>query len=237
MKYMGSKARITKEILPIILENHKETMPYWEPFVGGGNVIQHVPFDRRIGTDASPEAINALISIRDYLHELPKNNKKFTEQDYKNLRNSDYKHKDYAAFGFSFGALYLSSWRKDNIGIRDYVNESFKNAEKQSPKLKGVNLFCASFDKITNLKEKHTIYCDPPYEGTTGYKTGAFNHSIFWQWCRNMSNQGHDVFVSEYNAPDDFVCVWEKQITSTLSKNNNSYKKTNEKLFIFNKLM
>ena len=31
-----------------------------------------------------------------------------------------------------------------------------------------------------------------------------FNHSKFWQWCRYMSGKGHEVFVSEYNAPDGF---------------------------------
>lgn len=36
MKYLGSKARIAKEILPIILKDRKVGQYYVEPFVGGG---------------------------------------------------------------------------------------------------------------------------------------------------------------------------------------------------------
>lgn len=35
-----------------------------------------------------------------------------------------------------------------------------------------------------------------------------FDHDKFWQWGRDMSIVGHTVFVSEYNAPADFECVW-----------------------------
>ena len=38
MKYMGSKARIAKYILPIILKDRKPDQWYVEPFVGGGNM-------------------------------------------------------------------------------------------------------------------------------------------------------------------------------------------------------
>ena len=42
MKYMGSKARFTKEILPIILKDRKPEQWYVEPFAGGMNVICEV---------------------------------------------------------------------------------------------------------------------------------------------------------------------------------------------------
>ena len=42
MKYMGSKARHAKELLPIILANRTEGQWYVEPFVGGANMIAKV---------------------------------------------------------------------------------------------------------------------------------------------------------------------------------------------------
>ncbi len=55
------------------------------------------------------------------------------------------------------------------------------------------------------------IYCDPPYVGTTGYgAVGEFNTERFWQHCRYLSSN-NTVVVSEYVAPDDFVCVWQKK--------------------------
>ena len=45
MKYMGSKNRIAKHILPIMLvEAEKNGITKWvEPFVGGANMIDKVP--------------------------------------------------------------------------------------------------------------------------------------------------------------------------------------------------
>lgn len=50
MKYMGSKNRIAKHILPIILKDRKENQYYVEPFVGGANMIDKVN-GLRIGAD------------------------------------------------------------------------------------------------------------------------------------------------------------------------------------------
>jgi hypothetical protein len=57
---------------------------------------------------------------------------------------------------------------------------------------------------------------------------------IFWDWAREKRAEGHTVFVSEYNAPNDFKCVWEKiGISSSLRSNNTvgGAKKSTEKLF------
>lgn len=56
---------------------------------------------------------------------------------------------------------------------------------------------------------------------------------FFWQWCRDMVSKGHTVFVSEYNAPDDFECVWSKQVASVLGKKG-ANKKPIEQLFTLN---
>ena len=52
MKYMGSKNRIAKHILPIILKDRKENQYYVEPFVGGANMIDKVN-GLRIGSDVN----------------------------------------------------------------------------------------------------------------------------------------------------------------------------------------
>ena len=54
MKYMGSKNRIAKFILPIMLKeaNEKGISTWVEPFVGGANMIDKVPNNfQRIGID------------------------------------------------------------------------------------------------------------------------------------------------------------------------------------------
>ena len=233
MKYMGSKNRIAKFILPIMLKeaNGKQITTWVEPFVGGANMIDKVPNTfERIGYDINSYLIEAVISIRDCIKELPRNNNDFTESDYKSLRKSDnYKHKGYAGFGFSYSGKWLGGWRRDGAGKRDYVEESYKNAKKQNPLLQNITFECDSYSNI-RFKEKSLIYCDPPYESTTKYKDN-FNHEDFWEWCRKVAKEGHSVFISEYNAPNDFKSVWHKDIVSSLTKDTGS-KKATEKLFI-----
>jgi DNA adenine methylase len=44
-----------------------------------------------------------------------------------------------------------------------------------------------------------------------------------------MKDNGHRVFVSEYQMPKDFMCIWEKQVTNAMNQKN-TYKPT-ERLF------
>jgi DNA adenine methylase len=202
---------------------------WWvEPFVGGANMIDKVG-GRRLGADINSFLIDGLIAIRDYVHELPKNNTEFTEADYRRLRvNNDYKYKGYAGFAFSYSGKWLGGWCRDGENKRDYVREAYRNAVRQSPKLQGVRLIEAHYQELV-VPPASIIYCDPPYAEATQYKDG-FNHEFFWRWCRNKAKKGHTVFVSEYSAPDDFECVWKKEIVSSLTKNTGS-KTGIEKLF------
>lgn len=231
MKYMGSKDRHSKQLLPLLMKTYEEGMNYVEPFVGGGNMIDKIPNTiKRIGYDYNPNTIKALIFIRDYLESIPKNNSEFTENDYKNIKNSpSLLINSFAGFAYSYSGKWMGGWRRDSKGERDYVAESYRNAVKQNPLLQGVHLETRCFTDIV-LENKSVIYCDPPYEGTTKYKN-SFNHSLFWNWCREKVKEGHHVFISEYNCPDDFVCIWEKEVNSSLTKDTGS-KKNVEKLFI-----
>jgi DNA adenine methylase len=214
---MGSKNRIAKHILPIMLAERKPDQWWVEPFVGGANMIDKVE-GKRMGADINTYLIDALIAIRDCVSDLPKSNREFTEDDYKKLRRSDeYKYKGYAGFAFSYGGKWLGGWCRDGLGKRDYVNESYKNALNQSPLLQGVKFVNANYLDL-EIPDNSMIYCDPPYKETTSYRDG-FDHTKFWDWCRKKVKEGHTLFVSEYTAPKDFECVWQGKITSSLTKN------------------
>lgn len=230
MKYMGSKNRIAKHILPIMLE-YRGSRPWVEPFVGGGNMIDKVKGDR-IGYDLNPNAIDALILIRDSLHLIPKNNQEFTEADFKNKSADRPWLTGFASFAYAFGGDGGWARGKNAKGVpRDFVAESYRNALKQSPFLQGVFLQQKSYKEI-ELSEPSLLYCDPPYKGTSKYKTGNFNHDAFWSWCNFMANNGHIVFVSEYSAPSWAKVLWEKEVSSGLKRSTKEHKKRTEKLFL-----
>ena len=70
------------------------------------------------------------------------------------------------------------------------------------------------------------IYCDIPYKDTAKYATWCFNYEHFYDWCREKKKEWHTIFISEYNMPDDFKCVWQQEIVNNLNN-----KKAVEKLF------
>jgi DNA adenine methylase len=104
---------------------------------------------------------------------------------------------------------------------------------KQVKKMNGIILQNKNYYEL-EIPKNSIVYCDPPYEGTTKY-INNFNHIIFWEWARKISKQGHKVFISEYNAPVDFKCIWEKEAKSSLSANGKigCSKLSIEKLFIY----
>lgn len=234
MLYMGSKARIAKHILPIML---KEATDNWrttwvEPFVGGANMIDKVPkYLKRVGIDSNPHTIEALITIRDFPSSLIKD---VTEDFYNEILNTDpHPVNSWIRFVCSFGGRFDNGFAR-NKENRRYSEKAYNNAQKQSKHLKGVQFINANYIEYSNFRNC-LIYCDPPYEGTTEYK-GYFDHELFWNWARYMS-KNNSVYVSEYKAPNDFVCVWEGIIsTGFASSRVEATNKAVEKLFTIKKV-
>ena len=70
----------------------------------------------------------------------------------------------------------------------------------------------------TEKLNDYVIYCDPPYRGTTTYKTRPFPYEEYYDWVRELS-KNNIVLCSEYWMPDDFECIWEKQTTTQIDSN------------------
>lgn len=233
---MGSKNRIAKHILPIMLAHRTPEMTWVEPFVGGANMIDKVE-GKRIGADSHAHLIEALKLIRDNPRSIPD---LITEDDYARAKETQPLDglTGFIGFAMSFGGKWFGGYRRDVAGTKGSIDNmltqtrrSKQNAVQQSQNIQGVDFLCCKFQDL-RVPPKSLIYCDPPYEGTTKYKDD-FNHKEFWQWCRDKANEGHTVFVSEYNAPEDFECVWQLEVSTTISKQEG--KKDVEKLFTLNK--
>ena len=113
---------------------------------------------------------------------------------------------------------------------RDYVKEHINNIIAQKDRLKNVVFKCGSYDKI-DIPENSVIYCDPPYKSTQTYKvSNIFDYDRFWQWCRDKTVQGNDVLISEYQAPKDFIPIWQMVLTNSIHQTN-TYKPI-ENLFV-----
>ena len=240
MKYVGSKNKLSKELTPIIqqyIDTYKINK-YLEPFVGGANMIDKIKCKKKIGCDIHKE----LIALWKALQNGWTPPETITEAEYNTVRDNKEKYPDYyvglvgfcATFGSKYFGGYARGFKEDKITPRDIPNEAIRNVTNQIKNIMDVHFVNIDFLKIPKDKlYDYVIYCDPPYKDTTKYKTNEFPYELFWDWCRELSDK-NIVLISEYHAPEDFICLWSKNHKTSL--NIIEHKERVEKLFIHNKL-
>lgn len=255
MKYMGSKSRITKHIVPILqgIIDRNDIHCYYEPFVGGCNVIDKIVCDNRIGNDVNPYLIELLKGQqRGLLRILPTH---ITKEHYDEVR-TEYNRlkdnpKDYirnfddwyiGAIGFLasyngrfFDGGYSGVITEKTGRHRDFYDEAKRNLEEQD--LRGIEFYNYDYKRLVINNMKCLVYCDPPYFNTKQYNYSKnFDYNKFWDWVREQS-KNHIVIVSEQNAPDDFKVIWEQPITRSIGNrtlDDVKNKDVVEKLFTVN---
>lgn len=239
MKYLGSKNKIVNEILPIML-NAYNGKTFVDIFCGGCSIIEKVPkIYRRIANDKQKYLIEMWKSLT--------NGKTFPKRIEKSLydkirdcaygRNNNFEDDLIGWVGFmaSFNGRFVDAGYSGhnvlgkNGKTRDYITENISNTLKQIDNLKGVEWHSGDYFDCPFPSES-LIYCDPPYYGTKQYLTSKnFDYEKFYDWCRKMKEEGHTIFISEYQMPSDFKCIWQKEVTNAM--NPTITKKPIEKLF------
>lgn len=235
MKYMGSKARLAGSLYYAICKDlgGRNKRPWVEPFAGGMNMISAIPAEDgpRYAADVNEYLIAMFLAIQNGWVPPRSISREFYEECKKGLHE---KHViGYVGFNCSYSGKWFGGFAgvvETQGGIRDYQDEAWRHMEKQSSKLGDVFYCNASYDQI-EIPENAIVYCDPPYLGTTGYRDD-FDHAVFWNWVRNIS-ETHSVYVSEYSAPADFESIWSLTVKSSLSANGKSggNKESKENLF------
>lgn len=239
MKYQGSKARIVSSILPLMLDDDHTS--FVDVFCGGCNVIAEVPprYDR-YANDANVYLMSMWEALMDNDVTLPRNisvekwdwyRRVFKACEAGQIVVSD---KERALIGWcgymaSRNGRFFEGGYSGKCGKRDYIAEAVRNIWRQCCKLRGVTFSMCDYRDMY-IPDNSIIYCDPPYDGKKmkGYIRNIVRDE-FWDWCREMSSMGHKVYVSEYSAPDDFACIWEKPVKCTIAPKK-TYRRT-ERLF------
>lgn len=233
MRYMGSKASIARHIIPIMEQNGLKKRDYVEPFVGGGNFIAGVKAKSRHGNDIDCDVIATLKAVSTGW--VPPT--RLSYDLYKAIKDGpelyDSAIVGFAAFSCSYAGKKWGGYARGNDfrgNPRNFADEQSRALVLQGEKLYGTTFSCLPYDKL-DIKDDSIVYCDPPYAGTTKYKTG-FDHDKFWGWAKELSKRC-TVFVSEYTAPDWAKVIWEKSVTSSLTRNTGG-KTATEKLYKLN---
>lgn len=224
MKYQGSKSRIVGEILPIMLKSMQPGQTFVDGFCGSCSIIQNVPSDyKRIANDNNRYLIAMWKELTTTNWKPPTTiEKPFYDKVRESWHKNDGKYSDALIGWVGFmasrnGRFFDGGYSGHNAKGRDYISENIRNTSRQIPFLMGVEWQCGSYECIS-MPKASLVYYDPPYKGTYGYSTSKnFDHDRFYDWARQMKRDGHIIYVSEYQMPGDFCCIWQKQITNSVN--------------------
>ena len=228
MTYQGSKAKYSKYIAPILQkcidDNHITT--FIDAFCGGCNIITDVKCENRIAIDNN----KYLIALWQFLQDHPTYQFPLypPREDWDRCKNGEEENDWYVGLVSIFCSNMTGGFPAgyDKVGAR--YNGRIKNCKKDLPLLYDVHFICADYQVLDNY-ENCVIYCDPPYANTHKYNYQSFNNEKFWTFCRELSKKNY-VFISEQEAPDDFITIWSKNIAHNIRGN---YRIATEKLFIY----
>lgn len=233
MAYVGGKAKGSDHILQILNHPDFDNMDYLEPFIGYGHILRRVKYKKTYTAIDNNKLLVLLLKAIQNRDKLPTVSK---TAYYKLKQHPDntLKHA-VAAFTYSYNGKewggYVDKYYRG--GSQSYANErkNYYFTLQENKTFQKTRISCKSYDKLDPRKK--LIYCDPPYQNTTGYGTNEFDHDHFWDIMRHWSKH-NIVFISEYIAPRDFICVSKQAKNSSLAISNRNIRM--EKLFVHKSL-
>lgn len=223
MQYMGGKAKIARRIVAAILADTDKRERWFEPFVGGGNVMEHAAphFATSVGSDVHQD----LILMWQHVCSGGEVPEFISVEEYQALKRADPSWlRGFVGFGASFGGRWFEGYGKS---LRDgpVCAQSSRTVTRQGAAFRaaGTRFLLGSYADF-RPPAGTVVYCDPPYAGTKFYSsTAALDYPLFYrtmmQWAEDC-----DVYVSEYFLPEETpsCLIWEHERRMTLHVESNT---------------
>jgi DNA adenine methylase len=123
----------------------------------------------------------------------------------------------FIGFGCSFGGKYFGGYKRNYKGgalptvgpirrgacscSRDLVLRRIETLKSHNPVI-----LCSDYRHFKDTVGA-VFYLDPPYINGTKQSKFTFDHDEFWDFARKLSVNNH-VFITEFEAPDDFIPIY-----------------------------
>jgi len=227
MSYVGGKSTGFKHIIEVLNDPKYNGFDYYEPFCGYCHITKRIINKKTITiNDYNSLLVCLLDGIRKNLPYPVISRERYNEL--KQQHNVITWERAIAGFCYSYNGKLWGGYVLDNSNTPSFKKygklmvyhkqrQNYYEKIKKNQSFMMAKLECKSYDEFNPVGA--VIYCDPPYQNTTGYdkkSVGDFDHDKFWSWVRKLSQNNH-VYVSEYIAPPDFITVAELPKKSTLS--------------------
>lgn len=197
----------------MLRQSYRPGQVYLEPFCGGAWVTVETYWFLRKGLRLATDASQDLILLWQALQKGWEPPDQVPRELYQELRHAQPSAlRGFVGFGCSWGGVFFGGYAQDSPQFRGTATErDFVRGAKDSLLRKVPYLQDVVFehrDYRDHEPKDCLIYCDPPYRGTRQYPhIGDFNSTAFWRIMREWATV-NTVFISEYEAPDDFIPVW-----------------------------
>lgn len=235
--YQGCKGAIVESLYSTMRSLNIPTPSVIKCCFCGGGAMEYYLAMKGFKVEAS-DVDASLVRLHNCCRDIPEDvlqwgKHAFTKAEFKEVIKDDSAYSALVRSIWSFGndgRTYLTSTEKQDAKIEAFYrgdaepNSRFKHIEdicllwRYKPNM-ALTFACKSYEDVT-VAEGELAYCDPPYAGTAGYRSGGFDHDKFYAWA--LAQKGL-VLVSEYNMPEPFVLIgqypkWVEMSQKTRSK-------------------
>lgn len=238
-KYYGSKQRFHKLFCKTILDyvKDKEYNCIIEPFCGTSVTLAEFRKHVSCPIYGSDQLTCLIVTLKAFQAENFVCKSSITAEEFERLRTAD---DDPMKVIVHSGASFYGCFMRDKWNPYHNANlaKIAKRLAKKPPQMKGIEFKCCDYkdwsDTIGSL-----LILDPPYvhgrdNNTWPKNWKGFDNVEFWKWAEHMS-ENNIVIVAEYQAPENWECIWSKTFISN-SRWGKSRTKT-EKLFVYKRPM
>lgn len=207
MRYMGGKSRLANYIASEInaIAFNEQIDNYYEPFVGGGAVIEQVNIQNKYGSDLNKYLIALYHKLQEDNFEYPN----ITREQYNHIRHNKEQYEDWlvawCGFHCSFNNEWFEGWGGDFYDkFNNYKNKQFETYNsicREIPLIKNIHYTNCSYNSV-NIKPHSIVYCDAPYIGVYQYKGAeeTFDFDAYYKWLKTIAKDNL-VIISEYRMP------------------------------------
>jgi DNA adenine methylase len=236
--YGGGKAKLGKEITEVIQEieeNENWDGDFFEPFCGllgvGIHIIKNNKNRNRkvIACDANKDIIMMWKALqRGWIPPISCTKKKYNELKHSTKHSAE---RGFIGVACAYSGIFFAGYRPTS-NSQNFFKNTRTGLLNMVPYLTTGKIKFLPATSYSNFNPKGlTIYCDPPYKNNNlgGEYFSNFNNDKFWSIMKKWS-KNNLVIISEYTAPKDFECVWDKNVASVYSGKR---KKNTEKLFMY----
>ncbi len=232
MQYVGGKFRSAKYIAEQVRAHRRpDQTRYVEPFLGGGATFSKIApdFAEASGSDVEPNIVLMWQAAQSGW--IPPSD--VSEELYASLRHAEPSAlRGFVGFG---GGKWFGGYARSRSGAApnyNYAAGASRSVVKQAAAMRHARIICGDYRELEVLPTD-VVYCDPPYAGTTGYTTGAFDSEELWRTAEAWARSGATVLVSEYSAPVGWVEVWSRGLPNYLRGADQRAEERTERLFVW----